>query len=80
MKCAISHVQNSQECCFREGKSPCGTHSAGQGLVKFNSGETQFQILNMYSKSCYFCYKLGVWGLGGASGVKEIQSFFPSRV
>ena len=40
MKCVISHAQNSQERCFCGGKSPCGTHSAGQGLVKMNSGKT----------------------------------------
>ena len=59
---------NSQECCFYWGKSPCGMHSADQGLVKLNSGKIRFKILYIHCKPYHFLYRLGVLGIRGVSG------------
>ena len=76
----IIHVQNSQECCFYQRKSPCRIQLAGQGLVKLNSGKVQFQILYIHCKPYSCLYKFGIWGLGGPRGLRKIKVFFSKGV
>ena len=78
IRCARMNAQNCQECCFYEGKSPCGMQHAIQELVNYNSSRFQSQFHKILYKSDPKSYKSGV--IRGPQGVNKNPKFFSKGV